>query len=588
MADVADRMREATEFHKAGKLREAIAAYESVVEQEPGNARAWAAMGQIWSTRLVYGRAVECFEKAVEAAPGEFIFLYLLALPLRRLGRLEDSIAALTRATELRSDHWESHLDRIAALERMGRDAGEARAALEEALPGDVGALERLGEELAASRKRAALACYQRANALDGSSAARLVRQGELERELGLHEAALASFERAVELDASAEGAHAGLAWVCERLGRNEEARWYAGTALGQDPRDIELGLAVARLDRKEGDLRGAVARLRAMKGDPRIESKWTYASVCIEMGLALDAGGDAQGAFAQISEGKAVLSQRRAARRFPRGGLTAWIGHVREKTAGLEGEAWQEQRQGTEVDDGGRGPIFVVGFPGSGAETIAELAARSAGVRSSGGAPWLSETVRGARELRGSEASYPDVLGELNEEQVRALRAQYLAAAGNNAGDAGTGRIVDALDMNITRLAGIARLFPEAKIVVALRDPRDCCLECYFSLAEADATSVHFFDLDATTALYEKVMDLYLASRDRLGLEIAEVRVEDVAADPAALSRRVVEFVGETWSGSVTEGLEIGASRWRRYADRLEPYSERLERFVGEFGYGE
>ena len=53
--------------------------------------------------------------------------------------------------------------------------------------------------------------------------------------------------------------------------------------------------------------------------------------------------------------------------------------------------------------------------------------------------------------------------------------------------------------------------------------------------------------------------MDLYVASRDRLGLDLAEVRVEDLARDPGAIARRVVEFVGEPWDDAVFGGLGSG-----------------------------
>ncbi len=590
MAEIAEQIQAARELHQSGKLREAIEGYQQILEAEPHNARVLAAMGQIWSTRLLYGRAVECLEKAVESEPEQFIYSYLLATPLRRMGRLEDSVAALSRAIGMQPDHWESHLEKIWALDRMGRDADAAREDLAAALPANAEDLEQLCDELTAHRKKAALACITRANELDATSASRQSKQGHLERELGIFEAAFASYQRAIELDPQADGAHAGLAGVCERLGRSEDARWYAASALGQDPDDIGLQLALARLDRKDGDLPSAIKRLRRLKGDPRIDSKWTYGSVCVELGLALDTSGDAEGAFANIAEGKVVLSERKAARRYPRGGLAAWIRHVRDRTEKLDVDSWAKDVVAPEASQDA--PIFIVGFPGSGSSTITRIVTRAPAMRSSDGAKWLPETIRGMRDLAAGSESYPGVLEDLNGEQIAALRTHYFGAGESDDARDGSvreaSRVVDTLEMNITRLATIARLFPGAKVIVALRDPRDCCLECLFGLDEADPTTVHFFNLDSTTALYAQVMDLYIASRDRLGLDLAEVRVEDLAADPGAIARRIIEFIGEPWDDAILG--EMGSdpgSRWRRYAYRLEPYGDRLDRFVEEFGYG-
>ena len=39
---------------------------------------------------------------------------------------------------------------------------------------------------------------------------------------------------------------------------------------------------------------------------------------------------------------------------------------------------------------------------------------------------------------------------------------------------------VIDKLPLNIMNIGLINLVFPEAKIIVALRDPRDCCLSSF------------------------------------------------------------------------------------------------------------
>lgn len=58
-------------------------------------------------------------------------------------------------------------------------------------------------------------------------------------------------------------------------------------------------------------------------------------------------------------------------------------------------------------------------------------------------------------------------------------------------------------------------RVFPELHVVIALRDPRDVVLSCYFQNILLNATNVNFLSLERLAKHYADLMDVWLAVRE-------------------------------------------------------------------------
>ena len=55
-------------------------------------------------------------------------------------------------------------------------------------------------------------------------------------------------------------------------------------------------------------------------------------------------------------------------------------------------------------------------------------------------------------------------------------------------------------------------RVFPELRVVIALRDPRDVVLSCYFQNILLNATNVNFLSFERLAKHYADLMDIWLA----------------------------------------------------------------------------
>ena len=162
-------------------------------------------------------------------------------------------------------------------------------------------------------------------------------------------------------------------------------------------------------------------------------------------------------------------------------------------------------------------------------------------------------------------------------------------------------------MPLNLVYLPAVRRLFPRSRVIVALRDPRDCCLSCFMQVFGPNTWMRHFHSLERAAALYADVMSLWLLYRDRLGLEWTEIRYEDVVADVETQARRLIDFLGLEWTDDVLDYrakaeakyistpsysavrkpvYSTSVRRWERYRDQIEPIQPMLRAFVHEFGY--
>jgi hypothetical protein len=150
-------------------------------------------------------------------------------------------------------------------------------------------------------------------------------------------------------------------------------------------------------------------------------------------------------------------------------------------------------------------------------------------------------------------------------------------------------------------------RVFPELKVIIALRDPRDVIISCFFLNIMLNATNVNFLSLERTARHYADLMDVWLRMRELGGFDWIESRYEDVVENLAAEGRKVTEFLGLPWHPDqaryhenarrkvlyaptyhdVTQPVyKRAVGRWERYAEALAPVQAKLAPYCRAFGY--
>jgi len=180
-------------------------AREDVVAH-PGSGAAWGELGSLYDAHLFTDLAEVCYRQAHALEPGEFRWVYLLAVAREIQGADAEELAGLfERAAELDPAYAPLYVRYGDALWRRGRFEA-SRDALRRALE--------LSDEIPMAHRRL----------------------GQVELALGHVDEAVRHLRRAVELEPADLAAHSALAQGLERLGRVEEARRVRESSQGLEP----------------------------------------------------------------------------------------------------------------------------------------------------------------------------------------------------------------------------------------------------------------------------------------------------------------------------------------------------------------
>jgi hypothetical protein len=187
--------------------------------------------------------------------------------------------------------------------------------------------------------------------------------------------------------------------------------------------------------------------------------------------------------------------------------------------------------------------------------------------------------------------------LAALGPDAAKRHRDGYWRGVAALTGDVKGKVVVDRAPLGAATLCLISALFPKAKVILALRDPRDVVLNSFRRPFMVNPDLSAYLTLEGAAQIYDASVRLLEASWERLPVEIAEMRLEDMAADPETEARSLAAFIGVDWDDAMgraaAQAPDAGMgrsddSRWRRYAAELAPVLPALKPWVERFGYPE
>ncbi|MFI4933783.1 MAG: sulfotransferase [Caulobacterales bacterium] len=420
---------------------------------------------------------------------------------------------------------------------------------------------------------------------------------------LGALDVAQAGFDRAVALSPNHVDALVGLSGLAVRRRDWDEAGSYAERALAIDPDQPDALTNLARIELGRGEFAAAEARLRRLKELPQLKAQ-ARADIHLMLGDALDGERRYSDAFRAYVEGKSALREL-FAHLYGSPGTRATSDGAREILAEfLETpvDAWKKPGR-TATESGERGHAFLVGFPRSGTTLLEQVLGAHPDVVSLEERPLLIDAEEefltqpgGVRRLAGA---------------VPALLAPYRQAYWKRVREFGvepSGKVfIDKHPFGTFRLPLISKVFPDAKIIFAVRDPRDVVLSCFRRGFNMNIAMYEFNSIMSAANFYDAVMtagDVYL---EKLPVEAFQLRYEDLVSDFEATASGLCDFLGIAWtermrdfaatpsarrsatpsSAQVTRGLySEGVDQWRNYAFALEPVLPLLQPWIKKFGY--
>jgi tetratricopeptide (TPR) repeat protein len=384
-----------------------------------------------------------------------------------------------------------------------------------------------------------------------------LVMQGRLDE-------ARAACERALALEPGNLVALAELAALALQRGDSGEARALAEQVAARQPGFPGAMLVLAGADLAEGRAAAAEARLRLLLRDDKVQPI-DQAMARGLLGDALDAQGRHAEAFASWSVANRL---RKAHHREAYGRRAGTLAQVRRLTAGLEGKriamAW-----GRGGESKAKRHVFLAGFPRSGMTPIGQILEGHDEVVALSGKEclidaeraWLADPSRFAALLAAPDAE----LDAWRDAYWRRVAAEGVDVAGRV--------FVDSHPFHSFELPLIARLFPEARIVVARRDPRDIVLSCFRHRLRLSDPVYQMLTLQGAAELYAATMRLAEATTAAFGLFLHEVALERLIADPEGETRALCDYLGLAPTAAAPTGLNTdGIGKWRGYETEMAP----------------
>jgi tetratricopeptide (TPR) repeat protein len=448
---------------------------------------------------------------------------------------------------------------------------------------------------------------YRRALALAPKNASLLSLVGQQYQGLRQLQDARQCFERAVEASPDSVDARITLAVWLEKERRLDEAMEQVQACLARHPRDDQARYFRAFLLHRQNKNTEAETALRALIKDGPQYPYVKYASRHL-LGVVLDQLGNYAEAMTCLLEAKAQVrtitdtamlerSYDEAAqlRRKLMDGLTVDMIQRWRGEAPATQERWQL--------------AFLGGHPRSGTTLLEQILDANPGVLALDEPPSFTQEILGRVNLTETPGqTQAQALDRLSTVQRAEMRRRYVKSLLRER--PGESAAIIVLDKNPSPTMSLnvwLRVFPELKVIIALRDPRDVIISCFFMNMMLNATNVNFLSLERTVQHYTDLTDVWRRMRELGGFDWMETRYEDVVVNMEQEGRKATAFLGLAWHPNqarfhetarqkvlyaptyhdVTQPVYNRAvGRWHRYAAALEPFQARLAPYCKAFGY--
>ena len=394
------------------------------------------------------------------------------------------------------------------------------------------------------------------------------------------------------------------LARLAVEAGDWDEAETLAARLAAAGPDRPDVGWLGARTALGRGDFAAAEVRAAGLAADPRLGPD-QRAEALLLRAEALDGLDRTPDAFRTAVEGKAIQRRLYAVRAAGREGETQKLNRLAAWFRAADPAPWRTAPRPTPIAGEAATHVFLMGFPRSGTTLLEHVLGAHPDVRALEEAPTLAAAY--AEFLVSAEGL--ERLARLTPAEAETWRARYWAEVAAHGIDARRRVFLDKAPAGTLSLPLVAKLFPAAKVLFAVRDPRDVVLSCLRNAFQMNAMTYAFTTLEETAACYGACMAMAEIYRAVLPLNLREARHEalvddfdaelaslcaflglevvpamaDVAATAASPNRPYTERrPGPRWAES-----RRGLGRWRAYAAEMAPIVPALAPWAERFGYG-
>jgi Tfp pilus assembly protein PilF len=410
-------------------------------------------------------------------------------------------------------------------------------------------------------------------------------------------------YERIVDTHPQHAETLARLAYLAWQRGDTKAARDLSGRALQIDPGQSGALITLAAVEVEEEHFEIALRHIEAFTR--RADGSVTNLSIAQGLrGDALDGLDRPAEAFRAYTASQVT---RRAALKaeFEKPGTESARAVAARLTTYFRDAPQDRWRVPEHAAEPGQAHVFLVGFPRSGTTLLEQILASHPDIDAMGERSCLVDS----QDAFTIPPDGLDRLADLSADELEPYRNAYWARVAQEGSTPRRRVFVDKMPLYSVFLCLVAKLFPRAKILFAVRDPRDVVLSCFRRRFVMTQQMYELMSLESAADYYDGVMQLSGIYRGILGLEFCDLRHEDMIADLEGETRRLCDFLRVEWNAAMEDFARTAGSRsvntpsgpqlarglssqgvgqWRRYRKELAPVLPKLAPWVAHFGYAE
>ena len=537
--------------------------------------------------------AIPIYEAIVAAAPEDWETWNNLGNARRLAGDAEAGLTALKRAMELNSTSGPVRLNHATALIAVGRtdEAEQHLRSLAADFPEDAKPLRELHALMKGmGREDAALEAIEEAVRREPTDLELLMALAAHRLSMLQNEAAEADYRRVIELQTNHELAHLGLAAVFELSNRVDDLTALVGMMRQRGLGENILNFVGAMENRRRGRFAEGLAMLERVPES--LESARRYHL----LGQLHEGAGNYDQAFEAFTRTNEFHSKDPTR---PLDRASAYRESLRVQID-MSTPAWVKPWRKETAKDQRPAPTFLVGFPRSGTTLLDTMLMGHPDSQVLEEEPTLLEAAKLLQPFEN--------LPVASDEQIGAARDEYFRVAARHASLEPGKLLVDKNPLSMNLLPIIHRLFPNARVILALRHPCDVVFSCYAANFKLNDAMPNFLRLDTAAELYDLSFRYFEKTRELFDMPVHIVRYENVVADPESELKPLLEFLGLAWDDQVVDHeataarrgriktasyaqvaeplYQRSAGRWQNFRKQLEPVLPVLEPWISKFGY--
>jgi len=538
------------------KYKDAIRLYLLALEIEPKNIQVLNNLGITYKNINDYKKAKISFEKAISLKPN-FVEAYNnLALTLKEEKNLEGALGLLKKAVSINPNYFEGYYNIGNILTSLGRFkmAIENYEKVIKIKPNHFDSYNNKGATYNISKEyQKAYQSIKKAIGINPNIADAFNNLGTAELNLENERDAIISFNKAIKIDPKLVTGYSNLCSLYESSNNIEMIEQTLSLAKKENLHKYdEIKFRSGQLASRKKEYKASIKFLESID-DEKISNKMKIDKYSL-LGKNYDKTKTYRKAFLNFQKANSLTKLNLEYKLYNPKKYRNEISELIKSYSKHKKINWENNHLEGEFN-----PVFLIGFPRSGTTLLDNILSSHSSIITLEEKPMVAKMKKYLNKIATYENLY-----QLSENELSKLQKIYFKELEKhiNLNEIRDKVFIDKLPLNIIDLGLILRVFPKAKFILSIRDPKDCVLSCFMQTFILNDAMVNFLDLKDSANLYNLSMRLFGIYNNIFNLDYHLIKYEDLVVSLKMETSKLLKSLNLDWSEAITNYQNTALSR--------------------------